>query len=212
MPKKTGRPPQRDEPPCEIGIVRAGIRQEEVPSRNSGTTHERHDQAEHDPSCESDTKNTSRLEGVPPCSSCTTQEKCLQEGEPYSGSWLIPEEATGRCRQENDPCANVTQRKRLRLQGDQLESRTSTHKDASERAQEELERWRMTEEFVMKGKGVERLKIERDTIRRLRKQLEACASALADVLRGIATNTSVKNWTLWGVDPLQNEKRENARM
>jgi hypothetical protein len=60
-------------------------------------------------------------------------------------------------------CANVTQ-------GDQLEPRTSPHKDVSERE-------RMTQGLVVKGTEVDQLRIERDTIRRLRRQVEACASA-----------------------------------
>jgi hypothetical protein len=109
-------------------------------------------------------------------------------------------------------CASVTQRTRLRLQGDQLESRTSPHKDVSKRTREELGCGRMTQESVMKGKEAEQLKIERETIRRMRKQFEARASPPADVLRGIATNTNVKFGHCRGVDPLQNEKRETARM
>jgi hypothetical protein len=45
--KKTGRRQQRDEPPCGSGMENAS-RQEDAPSRDSGTTHERHLQAEHD--------------------------------------------------------------------------------------------------------------------------------------------------------------------
>jgi hypothetical protein len=66
-------------------------------------------------------------------------------------------------------CTSMAEHKRLRPQEDQLESRKSPHKDVSERTQEKLE---------------------------LRKQFEACASAQADVLRGIATNKNIKNWTL----------------
>jgi hypothetical protein len=62
-------------------------------------------------------------------------------------------------------CANMAQRKRLKLQGDQFESRTSPHMDVSKKPQEELQRERMTQEFIRKEKEVERLKIERDTIR-----------------------------------------------
>jgi hypothetical protein len=80
VPKKTGRRPQRDEPPCEIGTAKVGNRQEDVPPCSSGTTQERHLQAEHDPPCDWGAKNTNRPEGVPPCSSGTTQERCLHEG------------------------------------------------------------------------------------------------------------------------------------
>jgi hypothetical protein len=52
-------------------------------------------------------------------------------------------------------CANVALCKRLRLQGDQLESCTSPHKDMSKKAQEELERERITQELTMKEREVE---------------------------------------------------------
>jgi hypothetical protein len=107
-------------------------------------------------------------------------------------------------------CANVSQRTRLRLQGDQVESRTSPRKDASERAHEELGRGRMTQEFVMKRKETERLKIERDTVRRFRKQCEAWASAQADVLHGIPADTNIKSWTLWRGRPSPKRKKGNG--
>jgi hypothetical protein len=52
-------------------------------------------------------------------------------------------------------CANVTQRKRLRLQGDQLEIRTSPRKEMPEGAREDLERERVTQRLIVKGKEVE---------------------------------------------------------
>jgi hypothetical protein len=64
------------------------------------------------------------------------------------------------------------------------------------KAREDLERDRMTQGLVVKGK-VERLKIERDAIRRLRKQFEACASAQADLLHPIPADTNIKYRTLW---------------
>jgi hypothetical protein len=51
-------------------------------------------------------------------------------------------------------CASMAEHKRFRRQGDQLESRTSPHKDALERAQEEPGRGSMTQE-LMKGKEAE---------------------------------------------------------
>jgi hypothetical protein len=51
-------------------------------------------------------------------------------------------------------CASMAEHKRFRPQGDQLESRTSPHKDASERAQDEPGRRSMTQEFK-KGKEAE---------------------------------------------------------
>jgi hypothetical protein len=51
-------------------------------------------------------------------------------------------------------CASMAEHKGLRPQGDQLESCTSPHKDASERTQEEPGRGSMTQEF-MKGKEAE---------------------------------------------------------
>jgi hypothetical protein len=44
VPKKNGRRPQRDEPPCTTNESR----QEDAPLRDSGKTHERQLQAEHD--------------------------------------------------------------------------------------------------------------------------------------------------------------------
>jgi hypothetical protein len=86
-------------------------------------------------------------------------------------------------------CVSMGEHKRLRPQGDQLESRTSPHKDVSKRTQEKLE--------------------IRETIRGLRKQFEACANAQAGVLRGIATNKNIKNWTLWRCRPPQKRKKGN---
>jgi hypothetical protein len=103
-------------------------------------------------------KKKNQLEDVPPCSSCTMQERCLQEGEPYLGSCWTLEEAIGHGLQENDLLCKCDTAQETQ---DFVESRTSPHKDASERAQEELERERMTPEFVMKGKEAERLKIEK---------------------------------------------------
>jgi hypothetical protein len=60
----------------------------------------------------------------------------------------------------------------------------------------------------MKGKEVEQLKIERDSIRRLRKKFEACASAQADVLHVIRGDTNIKNWTLWRGRPPPKRKRK----
>jgi hypothetical protein len=45
MPKKTGRRLQKDEPPCGSGTENAS-RQEDAPSRESGTTQERHREEE----------------------------------------------------------------------------------------------------------------------------------------------------------------------
>jgi hypothetical protein len=88
-------------------------------------------------------------------------------------------------------CASMAEHKRLRPQEDQLESRKSPHKDVSKRTQEKLE--------------------IKETTRRLRKQFKACASAQADVLRGITTNKNIKNWTLWGVDPSETKKNGIAQ-
>jgi hypothetical protein len=57
-----------------------------------------------------------------------------------------------------------------------------------------------------KAKEAEHLKIARDTIRRLRRQFEACASARADMLHGIPGNTNIKNWTVEGSTPSKREK------
>jgi hypothetical protein len=54
VPKKTGRRPQRDEPPC-ISEMENASQQGDAPSHDSGTTHERHLQAEHDLPCKSGT-------------------------------------------------------------------------------------------------------------------------------------------------------------
>jgi accessory colonization factor AcfC len=81
----------------------------------------------------------------------------------------------------------MTEHKRLRPQGDHLESRTSIHKDVSKRTQEKCEL--------------------RETIRKLRKKFEAYANAQADVLRRIATNKNIKNWTLWRGRPLPKQKK-----
>jgi hypothetical protein len=76
-------------------------------------------------------------------------EKNLTQGiGGFSRKWLVMSNKKMNC------CANVTQRKRLRLQGDHLESHTSPHKDASERTQDELGRRRMTQEFVMKNLSI----------------------------------------------------------
>jgi hypothetical protein len=53
--KKSGCRPQRDKPPWESNTAHKGNGQEDVSLRNSGTTHERHLQAEHDPPCNSGT-------------------------------------------------------------------------------------------------------------------------------------------------------------
>jgi hypothetical protein len=86
-------------------------------------------------------------------------------------------------------CTSMAEHKRLRPKEDQPESRTSPNKDASKRTQEKFEL--------------------RETIRRLRKQFEACADAQADMLRGIATNNNIKKWTLRrGRPPPKRKKME----
>jgi hypothetical protein len=59
VPKKTGRSPQRDKPPCGSGSENES-QQEDAPSRNSGTMHEKHLQAGHDPPCKSVTVKRNR--------------------------------------------------------------------------------------------------------------------------------------------------------
>jgi hypothetical protein len=59
VPKKTGRRPQRDEQPCKSGTENTS-RPEDASSRDSGTTHERHLQAEHEPPCKSGTATRNR--------------------------------------------------------------------------------------------------------------------------------------------------------
>jgi hypothetical protein len=87
-------------------------------------------------------------------------------------------------------CASMAEHNRVRPQGDHLESRTSPHKDVSKRTREKREL--------------------RETIRKLRKQFETYANAQAGVLRGIATNKNVKNWTLWRGRPPPKRKKRNG--
>jgi hypothetical protein len=54
-PEENGRHPQWVEPPWESNFAHEGSRPEDAPSRDSGTTHQRHLQAKHDPPCESGT-------------------------------------------------------------------------------------------------------------------------------------------------------------
>jgi hypothetical protein len=86
----------------------------------------------------------------------------------------------------------MAEHKRLRPQGDRLESHTSPHKDVSKRTREKHK--------------------VRETIRKLRKQFEAYANAQADMLRVIATNKNVKNWTLWRGRPPPKRKKETTHM
>jgi hypothetical protein len=62
VPEKTGCHPQRDEPPCGSGTENdlSTSQQEDAPLHDSGTTHERHLQAEHDPTSKSGTAKMNR--------------------------------------------------------------------------------------------------------------------------------------------------------
>jgi hypothetical protein len=84
-------------------------------------------------------------------------------------------------------CVSMAEHKRLRPQGDQLES---------------------TQKCVEKDTRKREL---RETVRRLRKQFEACANAQAGVLRENATNKNIKNWTLWRARPPLKRKKGNSQ-
>jgi hypothetical protein len=124
------------------------------------------------------------------CATVARRKRDIMRKNLAQGACGFPRKRLVMADKEITHCASMVGHKRLRPQEDQLESRTSPHKDASKRTQEKLEL--------------------RETTRRLRKQFKACANAQANVLCGIATNKNIKNWTLWRDQPLPKQKKGNG--